>query len=140
MTAANVTIADLNEALFKVNRNFKSNIVWNREPEPIGKRLRFTLTVIHSGSPGGRRSAFMARKAHAGYGPKPRRVHAACWHVHGQFFHFLYQRAPTAIIKSHGRTITGPDKAHGNWYDWNAGSIACPMMASQTCECGRSAE
>ena len=124
MIAAHVTKDDLERTLSKVNRNFKKNIVWKRPPEKVGNRLRFTLTVIDSSKGGARRSAHNRRK-----------VHAACWHVHGQFFYYLYQEAPTAIIKARDLTITGPTTAGGNWKDYNIGSMINPFMYSQACEC-----
>lgn len=116
MIFKNCTKDQMLQALAKVNERYTNNIRFKRWPEPIGRRLRATLTVISSRSPGGRRS-------HTG-----RRITAACWHVHGWFFEALFCIEPKTVIESYGNCIN----AHGgNWQDRNIGSI----MYSEACDC-----
>ena len=114
------TKEQLERALAHVNKSFDNNITWKREPHAISsKRNGFTLTVKDSSKPGGRRS-------HTG-----RRVAAACWHVHGEFFEFLFEDGVNFIQA--GRTVMKDNR--DNWMDWNIGSIAQPMYYSEACEC-----
>ena len=67
-------------------------------------------------------------------GPNGRRIAAACWHVHGDFFDALFAICPDAVVMSMGKVIT---KDGGNWQDWNKGSMMYPKLASACCECHR---
>jgi hypothetical protein len=122
MYAINCTKEDLEKALEAIQEKYDHNIRWNREPEKKGKRYMFTLTVGSSFWKGGRRG-------HTG-----RRIHAACWHVHGDFFEALFQVNPKAEIISRGNGTKITNEA-GNWQDWNIGSIMSPMMYSEACDC-----
>jgi len=123
MIAVGVTREDLERALHETTQKYDGNVVWRREPEPLNKggtRWRFTLTVKDSAGPG-------ARIGHSG-----RRVKAACWHAHGDFFEALFKLKPNAVVKAVKRTVT-KDR---NWQDWNIGSAFRPLYFSEACECG----
>ncbi len=141
MRAKNTTPHQMQAALEKINVKYKDNIIFKRL-EPVGRTVHFTLTVRDSAGPGGRRGNH-----------NNRRVRAACWHVHGDFFESLLELCPEAIIytrsyiekpgsrggKSHlyrggdiGAKITKDD---GNWQDWNAGSQVYPRAMSDMCDC-----
>ena len=118
MKAKNTNRNEMEAALAIVNEKYAGNIVWNRFDD--GKTINFTLTVKSSKDPGGRLS------------PQGRRVAAACWHVHGDFFDALFSINPDAVIISMGRKIT---IEAGNWQDRNLGSMMYPFMYSNACEC-----
>ena len=119
MIARNVDQSDLEKALFNLNQKYENNIVWNRF-ERKGNGYAFTLRVISSKGRGAKRG-FSGRKT----------IHA-CWHVHGDFFDFLFKINPRAYVWSAGNKIT---KDYGNWEDRNIGSIVSPLMYSDSCEC-----
>jgi hypothetical protein len=121
----NATRDELEKALTKVNAKYGGNVKWNREPEPEGRRFRFTLRVISSKGPGHSR----------GFGFKGelgKRLPSACWHVHGDLFDALLANDGVYII-SRGNRI---DKDGGNWEDFNVGSMMYPVNASEKCDCG----
>lgn len=120
MIAKNCTVRDLNNALATVNEKFGGNIVF-KKISPAGRHIRFTLTVKSSKGSGARLGA----PNHAG---KQRRIAAACWHVHGEFFDAL---PPSALIVARGEKIHPGDP----WKDSNIGSQYRPMYFSQACEC-----
>jgi hypothetical protein len=66
-----------------------------------------------------------------------KKISAACWHVHGNFFDLALKIAPKAIINSAGKTIHIDDKGKmiNNWEDWDIGSMVFPCMYSQACDC-----
>ena len=114
------TVQQLNDALQHVNDKFDGNICFKREPHQISaKRAGFTLTVIDSAASGGR------------IGNSGQRVAAACWHVHGEFFEYLFNQGVTLIIAGDKRMESHDD----NWQDWNIGSNAQPMYYSEACSC-----
>lgn len=115
----NASQSELNQALTQVNQLFDDNIKFKRLDQQ-GSRVNFTLTVEDSRQPGSRRSG------------SGRRIAAACWHVHGEFFDLLFAINPNAWISTQGRKITAES---GNWQDWNIGSIMNPLYYSQACEC-----
>jgi hypothetical protein len=118
MKAKNTNKAAMEAALAIVNGKYAGNITWNRFDN--GRTINFTLTVKSSKAPGGRLS------------PSGRRVAAACWHVHGDFFDALFEVCPDAVIVSMGKKIT---KDEGNWQDQNIGSAYLPFMYSEACDC-----
>lgn len=129
MLARNCSIDDLQAALDAVNTLFDENIRFKAQgPEVQGSAIRFGLTVKDSKLLGARRGVGMR----AG-----RRISAACWHVHGHFFDCLFEKAPQAVVRSGGRTIT---KDEGNWIDWSIGSIMYPADYSSACECWNAGE
>jgi hypothetical protein len=118
MKAKNTNKAAMEAALAIVNKKYDRNICWNRFDD--GKTINFTLTVLDSHQAGGRRSR------------EGRRIAAACWHVHGDFFDALFEVCPDAVIVSMGKKIT---KEAGNWQDQNIGSAYLPFMYSEACDC-----
>lgn len=124
VTGANQTA--LVRALEMTNEKFGGNLIF-REIEQIGPtRNRFTLTVKSSKDQG-------ARIGHPDYRTgKQRRIKAACWHVHGQFFDNLFSLRPDAVIRTGDKKINAQS---GNWSDWNIGSWAQPMLYSDACHC-----
>lgn len=120
MYAKNTNGQELEMALMAINRLYDGNVKFKRGPEPKGKRLLFTLTVHDSHGKGGRLSHTR------------RRICAACWHVHGDFFDALFAINPDAEVTAIGRKITAED---GNWQDQNIGSQFQPMYHSEACEC-----
>ena len=114
------TKKQLNEALNHVNKQFSNNIIFKNGPEQISKnRVRFTLTVKETRGPGGRVSS------------TGKRIKAACWHVHGEFFEYLFSQGVTLIKSSF---ITMQDNSD-NWKDSNIGSHFTPMNYSEACDC-----
>jgi len=121
MIAKHCTIDDLQKALRNINLKYGDNIRFKTLGQK-GRNVNFTLTVNETKGPGG-------RIGHSG-----RRIKAACWHVHGDFFDALFRLVPSAEVVSLGRKIT---RETGNWEDWSIGSIAFPLMYSEACDCYR---
>ena len=133
MIAKNVTQEQLEKALRMINHNYENNITWNRAPEKVGRQFHFTLYTKSVEGPGHRLGfshSTWTNKDGSHY--KQKRMRSACWHVHGDFFDALFALNPDAVIKSAGREI---NYCEGNWIDWNAGSIAYPILMSYLCEC-----
>lgn len=118
MKAKNTNQMEMEKALQVINLKYDNNITWKRFDN--GKTINFTLTVKTSKGKGGRISQ------------KGRRIAAACWHVHGDFFDALFNINPDAIIVSMGNKI---DINYGNWQDRNIGSMMQHFMYSESCEC-----
>lgn len=117
----NATLDNIDQAMRITNEVFTGNIKLNRFAM-IGKRFIVTLTVKSSRNDGARR------------GYDGRRISAACWHVYGVFYDALLSVNPTIEIKTTGRTNPVTINDH-KWQDRNIGSIICPMMYSDACEC-----
>lgn len=126
MIAKNTTIQDLYKTLENVNKKYDGNVIFNREPEPYGRQIRFTLRVKNSREPGHRIGFCLTSLGNH------RRLVSACWHVHGNFFEELFEICPEAIIKTNGKDIS---IYGGNWEDRNIGSMMEPMYFSEACEC-----
>jgi hypothetical protein len=138
MRIKNVTGEQMRQALEAVNQKYKGNILFKRF-EPAGRVIHFTLTVRDAAAPGGRRGHH-----------RNRRVKAACWHVHGDFYDAIIELEPRAVIYTRGyvekpgsrggrsRMNEGEKitKDGGNWQDWNAGSMIEPRAMSDMCDCG----
>lgn len=130
MIAKNVTAEEMHQALDAVSAMYGNNVIWNRfEPQHTArtKKVAFTLKVKDSKGMGAHVTINRAICKH-------RRTPYACWHVHGHFFEALFKIAPEAVIMSKGNKIT---KDSGNWEDFNVGSMAYPVYASECCCCGR---
>jgi hypothetical protein len=116
-------------ALAVVNARYDGNINF-KTLEPKGKRISFTLTVLSTTIGKGK-----AKVTLPGVSIKRgKRIAAACWHVHGDFFEALFKVCPGAEISALGKVIT---KDGGNWQDWNTGSLMDRVPASACCECHR---
>lgn len=131
MIAKNTTIGHLQEALNIINARYGGNIKF-KTLEAKGKRISFTLTV---GRTSEGRGAFSKTLPGVSISPDgKKRIAAACWHVHGDFFDALFKVCPGAEVSSLGKVIT---KDGGNWQDWNKGSMMNPVPASKCCHCKR---
>ena len=117
----NATTDQLRQALDEVNKLYDGNVIFNRQPEPVGSRIRFTLRVKDSKGPRARLSK------------QGRRMTSACWHVHGDFFDTLIDLNHDIYIKTGGDKRV--DYHGGNWQDWNIGSRMFPMFFSEACRC-----
>ena len=129
MKVKNATISTMHDALKLVNKQYDNNIIFKRI-EPTGRQITFTLTVISS-SKSGHRLGLQTNKD----GTR-RKLSAACWHVHGDFFEALLKLNSNAVIRSSGPD--GPiviDINGGNWVDRNIGSQMEPMYYSEACDC-----
>jgi len=112
----NANLNQLNQALSQVNEQYDNNIVFKSLDQISKGRTKFTLTVVSSKGPGAR-LGFQTKVS----GDR-RRVRAACWHVHGNFFEALFNIDSTIFVRLVGRKI---DINGGNWQDRNIGSYAC---------------
>jgi hypothetical protein len=123
----NATINQLNEALNYINKSFNGNIRFKEITQISKNRVQFTLTVRDSKAPGHRR----------GYchkdGFAPKRLAAACWHVHGYFFEYLFLKYKDDIWINAGLLKMGSNE--NNWQDKNIGSNYEPLNFSQACDC-----
>ena len=127
------TLETLEAALASVNAKYANNVIWNRTPERKGKQYVFTLRVADSKEPGHRRG--FAHPSWYGANGKPhkaRRLTSACWHVHGEFFNAVWDIEPEAVIRAGALVMR--NKAD-NWQDRNVGSLLCPQMFSEACDC-----
>jgi hypothetical protein len=125
----NATIQQLNEALNYVNLSFAGNIRFKDIEQISKKTVRFTLTVKYSKEPGHRRGSYYKE------GFEPKRLAAACWHVHGYFFEYLFLKYPDAIwIDAGGHKMASNSD---NWQDKIIGSygIERDLHFSEACDC-----
>ena len=132
MIVKNATYNDMQLALQALNKEYDNNIKFKRLDSRGTKNFisfTFTLTVVDSLKPGAKYNHITER-----------RIHAACWHVHGRFFDILLSICPKAIIE----TSLGAKKAKiyieyetviNNWKDSNVGSYHNPMFSSSKCHC-----
>lgn len=130
MIVKNATETSLQWALAAVNFRYGNNIKF-KTMETKGRRISFTLTVVSSTIGTGKAKVTAPGVS---VSPNGKRIAAACWHVHGDFFDALFRVCPGAEVSSLGKVIT---KDGGNWQDWNKGSIMYPKMASSCCLCKR---
>lgn len=130
MIVKNANMDHFHAALAVVNERYAGNIKF-KTLEPKGRRISFTLTVVSSTIGTGKAKVTAPGVS---IGPNGRRIAAACYHVHGDFFDALFRVCPDAVVMSLGKVIT---KDGGNWQDWNKGSMMYPKLASECCECHR---
>lgn len=115
------TINQLNEALTFVNRSFDNNIKFKSIEQISRNTVKFTLTVKDSKKAGHRRGFY-----------NNRRLAAACWHVHGYFFEYLFLNFDNIKVRAGNKVMKSNSD---NWQDWNIGSNFQPLMFSQACDC-----
>tara|TARA_R100000306_G_scaffold51415_1_gene48390 strand:- start:2835 stop:3206 length:372 start_codon:yes stop_codon:yes gene_type:complete len=114
----------LEQALKEVNKIFNDNVTWKREPEKKGKWIHFTIkTKSNKGSGHG---------LSASYFFKQRNLSTACWHVHGELFGFIWDLDPEARIDTAYAIMSNEED---NWQDYQRGSQAYPIYASECCVC-----
>ena len=130
MIVKNAALENFHAALAVVNARYDGNIKF-KTLESKGKRISFTLTVLSTTIGKGKAKVTVPGVS---IGPNGRRIAAACYHVHGDFFDALFRVCPDAVVMSLGKVIT---KDGGNWQDWNKGSMIYPKLASECCECHR---
>jgi hypothetical protein len=139
MIAKNCTMENLQAALDIVNKNHYAGNIRFKTLQPKGRRISFTLTVNRTSEGTGKAKVTAPGVSK---GREGRRIAAACWHVHGDFFDALFSVCPEAGVYSSG-SLANPlmgkwiTKDGGNWQDWNRGSQMYPYMSSQACECHR---
>lgn len=109
-----------------VSREYGGNVRWKRLPEPTGRAIAFTLTVVSSHGDGSRRSN------------EGRKIAAACWHVHRDLFTRIFGANPDARIK----TAMADYRGEQDFYDTypqtgavNVGSLYNPLSARNACNC-----
>lgn len=124
----NATREQMELALLETNKAFDDNLAW-KDIKPTGRQLQFTLTVKDSKGTGAR----LGRPDYFNDGNgKQRRIKAACWHAHGEFFEALFKIAPDSEVTARGNKINAQE---GNWNDWNIGSVIYPFYHSEACMC-----
>ena len=116
MKVSNITPAHLRAILNFTNAKYDYQLVFNREPEYVGKWVHFTIRSEASKIRGASRSW------------TGRNSPSASWHAHGHLFQEIIDFDSTAVIKTAKATI---DVHGGNWQDYNIGSMMNPMMASE---------
>jgi len=116
----NATIEQLQNSLNFVNKQFDGNIKFKTLEQISKNRISFTLTVKDSKNTGHRRGYYSHN------GNLPKRLAAACWHVHGYFFEYLFLTYDNIVIYSQGKKMTS------NLDNWKlAGNI------ENLCDCNK---
>ena len=112
-------------ALHITNKQYAQNIAWKREPELIGKHYAFTLTVHDSANPGSRRAA------------SGRRISAACWHAHRDFFRALFKHDPEGTVTSTQARYTSSANFEHHFEDTGTQSISNHpfILYRDACDC-----
>ncbi len=135
MKIKNVTRADLDAALEKVNEKFGGNVTYKRIERTGNNRYQVTLTVKDSRGPGGRLGFPDYRTG------KQRRIAAACWHVYGTFFDALPEWVSYCAPVVEGwngnreNVVYRWRKPGDEWVDRNIGSVFAPLYYSEACNC-----
>jgi len=122
----NASIEQLNEALNFVNVIFDNNIEFRDIEKFNSKRVRFTLTVKDSHKAGSRLGYIVNHKGNR------KHLRAACWHVHGYFFEYLFLKYEG--VKIYAGNLKMESNAD-NWQDKNIGSNFDPLNFSDACDC-----
>jgi flagellar biosynthesis GTPase FlhF len=125
MKIKNVTAAQMEKAMAKVNRSYASNVQFNRF-EAIKNGFNFTLRVVSSKGLGHRLSM------------SGRRLTAACWHVHRDFMRAIFDLSPTASLVSCQAAYHGKADFEAKYPDTagiNIGSMMQPMSMEEACAC-----
>ena len=133
MQAYNCSIEQMDEVLFRVNRKYKGNIEY-KNFENKAHYISFTLKVKDANGPGSKTGNINRKSG------KPRRTTAACFHVHGDFFDFLLNLEPRAIVYANKLKIHNGLDSDGhiirpsinNWLDWYDDH---DRLASESCDC-----
>ncbi len=128
MLIKNTNITELTEALVRVNEKYEGNVRFN-DIKPINQadtRFKMTLRVVSSKGPGHK----LSQRA---WKDKQRRLVAACWHVHGDYFDCLFDINPKVEIRTGGFIYKSK---RDNWEDIQVGSMMFPAYMSDLCECG----
>lgn len=146
MLIKNITREQIEQALAVTNEIFEDNIIFNRFDAANRKQTRFNITLRTKDSKkAGHRLGqpkFMGFNVPADFS-KRRRLHYACWHVHGTFFEKLFEINPEAAVKS-GGSLANPGRIDtggwitiegGNWCDRNISSQISPYYFSDACDC-----
>jgi len=128
MKIKGLTKEQIELSLLNVNKEYNGNIIFNRFDQDyksklgkLGKSYIVTLKVKNSKGPGSR------------FGFTGRRINAACWHVHGNFFEELIKINTNVII-----TVKGKKLDNNNVWDndYNIGTQFQPLYYSESCDCG----
>lgn len=127
MKIKGITETELRSIVAYVSRTlYGDNLVFKREPENSGNFLLFTLTVLKSKNPGGRRSN------------TGRRIAAACWHAHRDVMLAIFEQSPGALLVSALARYDGQADFLATFPSTgriNLGSIVKPLRADCACNC-----
>lgn len=130
MIVKNAAMENFHAALAIVNARYDGNIKF-KQLEPTGRRIKFNLTVCRTSEGTGKNKVTLPGVSIK----RGKRIAAACWHVHGDFFDALFDLAPDAEIFS---AMTGIWEKKGDpWKDYEVGTGFEPLKASQACNCRR---
>ncbi len=123
--------ANIEQALFDVNKKYENNVVFNRLDRANEKDTRYnvTLRVVSSKGKGARLSA------PSFWSGKQRRLVSACWHVHYDFFDALPTGTKVISNWGHGGKHVSIAGEHGTYQDMDVGSMMLPALMSELCEC-----
>jgi hypothetical protein len=125
MKIKNVTAAQMDRAMAKVNRTYADNIQFKRF-EPIKNGFNFTLRVMSSKGLGHRLSM------------SGRHLTAACQHVHRDFMRAIFDLAPFANLVSCQAAYHGQADFEAKYLataSINIGSMVQPMSMAEACDC-----
>ena len=126
MIFKNVTESEMHQAIDKINKKYDNNIRFKSGPARKSKNQITATLTVNSTQDG----ALGYRRSHTG-----RKIAAACWHVHGDFFDALIDINPAAVIITGMNRKQVINKYGGNWQDVNIGSMMQPMSYSEACDC-----
>ena len=125
-----ITVEELERIKNNVAAEYGYNVRYKRIPEPVGKAISFTLTVVSSKLDGSRRSQDS--------GGKVRKVSAACWHVHRDLFERIFAINPDARVQTAIADYRGSDDFYAKYPQTgaiNVGSLYQPLSARNACNC-----
>ena len=111
-------------------KHFDDNLCFNRQPEEFGVRVKgvnCTIRVHNSRKPG-------ARRSYTG-----RRLTAACFHAHEQFYREAFALGATRIKSTIAdwRSVGDMEKDLDRLAAANIGSMMQPLCHADACECER---
>lgn len=85
----NVPASIVNAIVVRVSQDrYAGNVIFNRDPEPRGRAVCFTLRTKSAFGPGARRAS------------RGRHLVSACWHVHLDVMQAIFNHTPEARLKT----------------------------------------
>jgi hypothetical protein len=135
MKIKNVTRADLDTALAKINETYGDNIEFNNITPTNNKKTAWSVTLRAKSSRGAGARRALNNKRH---------TVSACWHVHGIFLDALPADARFYTMEIVGSHPNGADKTElvwrspgDAWVDPVVGSLWTGLnYFSELCNCG----